>query len=173
MRFYTLSLVVLLTACARPANTKRITRLVDFGVVNIAGPLQRHDDPNTAIGFTSSGNGGSTFARRTAEIPAVQGCAFGLRYRVEGIPPGKTVTIEEIIRHPPITRPDGTTVREERTKDRWAPEDGAVDRKFLYLLREPYEVVPGDWTLAVAVDGKPAIEQHFNLVRPNTSRSAN
>jgi hypothetical protein len=63
-----------------------------------------------------------------------------------------------------MTRPDGTTIREERTKDEWTAEGGAVDRKFLYLLRQSYEVVPGDWTLAVAVNGKTAVEQHFNLV---------
>jgi hypothetical protein len=166
-----LLLVALLPAC-RPGNTKPVTRLVDFGIVDIAGPLQRHADPNTAVGFTSSGSGGSRFERRTTEIPAVQGCTFGLRYRVEGIPPGSTVTVEEIIRHPPITRPDGSVIGDEKTKDLWTPEDGVVDRKFLYILREPYEVVPGDWTLTVVVDGKPAIERHFNLVAPGASRTA-
>src|SRR5258706_15134636 len=82
-----LLLVALLPAC-RPANTKPVTRLVDFGIVDIAGPLQRHDDPNTAAGFTSSGTGGSKVLGGTTEIPARPRCTFGLGYRGEGNPPG-------------------------------------------------------------------------------------
>jgi hypothetical protein len=138
--------------------------MVDFGIVKLVGPLEKHADPNTAVGFTSSAPGRSLFEKKTTEIPAVQGITFGLRYRIEGISPRKPATVEEIIRHPPITRPDGTVIREERTKNQAAPPDGVVDQKFLYLLREPYEVVAGDWSLVVAVDGEKAIEQHFNIV---------
>lgn len=55
-------------------------------------------------------------------------------------------------------------LREERTKDQVSPADGVVDQKFLYLLREPYEVVLGDWSLTVAIDGTTAIEQHFTII---------
>jgi hypothetical protein len=151
------------TSCAAPRPAKPSTRLIDFGIVRLVGPLTRLEDPKTAVGFTSSGPGRSVFEKRTTEIPAVQGVTFGIRYRIEGSP-GKPVTVEEIIRHPPMTRPDGTVLREERTKDQVSPADGVVDQKFLYLLREPYEVVPGDWSLTVAIDGTTAIEQHFTII---------
>jgi hypothetical protein len=156
-------LLAFATSCAAPPPAKLSARLIDFGMVRLVGPFDRHVDPNTATGFRSSGPGRSVFEKRTTEIPAVQGAAFGIRYRIEGSP-GRMVTVEEIIRHPPMTRPDGTVIREERTKDHYTPDDGVVDQKFLYLLREPYEVVPGDWSLAVAIDGTTAIEQHFTII---------
>ena len=159
-------LLALLTSCAAPPTPKPTVRVVDFGIVRLVGPFERHEDPNTAVGYRSSALGKSTFEKTTSEIPAVQGCSFGLQYRIEGVPDGKTVTVEEIIRHPPMTRPDGTVIREERTKDDWVAEEGVVERQFMYLLREPHELVPGDWTLAVAVNGKTEVEQHFNLVAP-------
>ncbi len=151
------------TSCVAPPAAKPTARMIDFGIVRLVGPLDRHVDQKTATGFRSSGPGRSVFEKRTTEIPAIQGAAFGIRYRIVGSP-GKPVTVEEIIRHPPMTRPDGTVIREERTKDHVTPDDGVVDQKFLYLLREPYEVVPGDWSLAVAIDGTTAIEQHFTII---------
>ena len=156
-------LTTLLIACGAPPTAPTV-RVVDYGIVRLVGPFERHADPNTAVGYTSSGPGRSTFEKATRDIPAVQGCAFGFRYRIEGAPDGQRVTVEEIIRHPPMRRPDGTMIREERTKEEWLAEDGAVDRKFLYRLSQPYEVVPGDWTLTVTVNGKTAVEQHFNLI---------
>ena len=158
-------LTTLLIACGAPPTAPTV-RVVDYGIVRLVGPFERHADPNTAVGYTSSGRGKSTFEKATRDIPAVQGCAFGFRYRIEGLAEGQRVTAEEIIRHPGMTRPDGTTIGEERTKDEWVAEAGAVDRKFLYRLSQSYEVVPGDWTLAVTVDGRTAVEQHFNLVAP-------
>lgn len=160
------ALLVFAPACTPPASHPT-TRMVDFGIVRLVGPIERHADPNTAVGYTSSGPGKSTFEKRTTEVPAVQGITFGIRYRIEGISSAKPVTVEEIIRHPPMTRSDGSLISEERTKNQAAPDDGVVDQKFLYILREPYEVVPGDWSLVVAVDGKTAIEQHFHLVAPH------
>lgn len=151
------------TSCGAPSAAKPTARLIDFGIVRPVGPFDRHADRKTATGFTNSGPGRSVFEKRTTEVPAVQGVAFGIRYRVVGSP-GEPVTVEEIIRHPLMTRPDGTVIREERTKDHIAPDDGVVDQKFFYLLREPYEVVPGDWSLTVAVDGTTAIEQHFTII---------
>src|SRR6185369_5583195 len=135
---------IIFAVCTSPTS-RPTARMIDFGIVRLAGPLERHADPNTAVGFTSSGPGKSVFEKKTTEIPALQGITFGIRYRIEGISSKKPVTIEELIRHPPMTRPDGTVIREERTKNHIAPPDGVVDQKFLYLLREPYEVVVGDW----------------------------
>jgi hypothetical protein len=154
---------LIFAACASPTS-RPTARLVDFGIVRLVGPLQKHADPNTAVGYTTSAPGRSVFEKKTTEIPALQGITFGIRYRIEGISPRKPVTVEEIIRHPPITRPDGKVIREERTRNEAAPLDGVVDQKFLYLLREPYELVAGDWSLVVAVDGRKTIEQHFNVI---------
>ena len=160
--FLSTALLIASATCA-PSAKKPTARLIDFGIVRPVGPFDRHVDRKTATGFTSSGPGRSVFEKRTAEIPAVQGTAFGIRYQIVGSP-GEPVTVEEIIRHPPMTRPDGTAIREERTKDHVAPGDGVIDQKFFYLLREPYEVVPGDWSLTVSIDGTTAIEQHFTIV---------
>jgi hypothetical protein len=146
--------------------SKPVVRIIEFGTVRLAGPFERHVDPNSATGFTSSGPGNSVFLKRTTEIPATQGVAFGMRYRIEGIPGGESMTVEEILRHPPLTRPDGKIITEERTPVRTAPEKGVIDQKFLYNLSEPYEVVPGKWSLVVAIDGVEEIEQNFTLAPP-------
>lgn len=138
-------------------------RLVDYGIIRPAGPFARHTDPNAAAGFTSTGPGNSVFEQRTSEVPATLGSAFGIRYRIEGIQTNQTIVVEEIIRHPPMTKPDGTIVTEERTNDHVTSESGYVDQKFFYRLGQPFEVVSGDWSLAVAVNGVTAIDQHFTV----------
>jgi uncharacterized protein DUF3859 len=137
--------------------------MVEHGIIHPVGPFVRHDDPAAAAGFTSSGAGNSVFVQRTTEVPAMLGIAFGIRYRVENIAPGQNVVVEEIIRHPPMTKPDGTVASEERTKETLTSDSGFIDRKFFYRLGLPYEVVPGDWSLAVAVNGSTAIDQHFSV----------
>jgi hypothetical protein len=139
-------------------------RLVEYGIIRPVGPFTQHSDPSAAAGFTSSGPGNSVFEQRTTRVPAKQGIAFGLRYRIENIAQGQAVVVEEIIKHPPITKPDGTVVTEERTKDTVTPGVGYIDQKFFYRLGQPYEVVSGDWSLAVAVNGSTAIDQHFTLL---------
>jgi hypothetical protein len=127
--------------------------------------LHRHSDPNTATGYTSSGTGNSVFEQSTTDVPAVQGIAFGIRYRIENVRPGQTVVVEEIIRHPPIHKSDGTVISEEKTTDARTGDNGSIDRKFFYRLSQPYEVVAGDWSLSVVVNGIEAIDEHFS-VRP-------
>jgi hypothetical protein len=150
-------------SCTPRPNSPPEVRLVDFGIIRPMGALVHHSDSSTAAGFTSTGPGNSVFEQRTTEVPATQGIAFGIRYRIKNIPPGQTVDVEEIIRHPPITKPDGTVVSEERTKDQVTNDTGTIDQKFFYRLGQPYEVVPGDWSLAVTVNGVTAIDQHFTL----------
>jgi uncharacterized protein DUF3859 len=154
-------LVHVAVGCAPRSASRPTVRLIEYGIIRPVGPFVRHDDPTAAAGFTSSGAGNSVFERRTTEVPAILGIAFGIRYRVENVSPGHTMVVEEIIRHPPITKPDGTVVSEERTKDTLTSDTGFIDRKFFYRLGQPYEVVPGDWSLAVAVNGSKAIDQHF------------
>jgi len=150
-------------SCNRRPTASLTVRLVEYGIIRPAGPFVRHTDPNAAPGFTSSGPGNSVFEQRTSEVPATLGSAFGIRYRIEGIPKGQTIVVEEIIRHPPMTRPDGTVVTEERTRNQVTSESGSVDQKFFYRLGQPFEVVSGDWSLAVAVNGATMIDQHFTV----------
>jgi len=157
------ALLVAIAACNSRPTASPTVRLVDFGIIRPVGPFVRHTDPNAAPGFTSSGPGNSVFEQRTSEVPATLGSAFGIRYRIEGIQKGQVVVVEEIVRHPPMTKPDGTVVTEERTRDRVAPENGYVDQKFFYRLGQPFEVVPGKWSLSVAVNGVTAIDQRFTV----------
>jgi Domain of unknown function (DUF3859) len=149
--------------CGRQPASKPTVRLIEYGIIRPVGPFTQHADPKTAAGFTSSGPGHSVFEQRTTEVPAVQGIAFGIRYRIEGIAPGQAVVVEEIIHYPPMTKPDGTVATEEQTKNTFVPKDGYIDQKFFYRLGQPYEVVSGDWSLAVAVNGSIAIDQHFTV----------
>jgi hypothetical protein len=153
-----------LLSCARRPTSTPTVRLVDYGIIRPVGPFTQRSDPNAAAGFTSSGPGNSVFEQRTTQVPARLGIAFGLRYRIENIAPEQGVVVEEIIKHPPITKPDGTVVTEERTKETVTPLVGYIDQKFFYRLGQPYEVVSGDWSLAVAVNGSVKIDQHFSVM---------
>jgi hypothetical protein len=147
--------------CApRPVAPLR-ARLLDYGIVRPAGALIHHPDKNSATGFISTGHG--VFEQRTTQVPGLRGAAFGIQYRIDGIPTGQVVVVEEIIRHPPMTRPDGTVTQEERTRQQGTTDNGYLESKFWYLLREPFEVVPGDWSLTVVVNNRKLIEQHFTV----------
>jgi hypothetical protein len=150
-------------SCAPQPVLPPTVRLIEYGIIRPVGPFVHHSDPTTAAGFTSSGPGNSVFEQRTAEVPPRLGTAFGIRYRIENIRTGQALVVEEIIRHPPITKPDGTVVSEERTKDKLTSDTGYIDQKFFYRPGQPYEVVSGDWSLSVAVNGLTAIDQHFTV----------
>jgi hypothetical protein len=153
-------------SCAPKRVVRPTARLVDYGIIRPVGPFVRHVDPNAAAGFTSRGPGNSVFEHRTTQVPATLGSAFGIRYRIENIPPGEEITVEEIIHHPPMTKPTGEAMSEERTTDKVTSQSGYIDQKFFYRLSLPYEVVSGDWSLAVAVNGSTVINQHFTVGPP-------
>ncbi|MEO8379036.1 MAG: DUF3859 domain-containing protein [Acidobacteriota bacterium] len=153
-------------SCAPRQDAMPIVRLVEYGVIRPVGPFVQRSDPTAAAGFTSHGTGNSVFEQRTTEIPAALGAAFGIRYRIENIREGQAVLVEEIVHYPPMTRPNGTVVTEERTKDLVTSETGYIDQKFFYRLGQPYEIVAGEWTLSVSVNGVRAIEQRFSLRAP-------
>lgn len=153
---------LILLGCGAPASPPRLSvRITDFGVMEPVGAQQRTADPSSATGFITRGD--AVFRSHVTTVPAIQGLAFGFAYRIDGMPAGRSVRLTRIIRHPPMKKPDGTVITQQVSSRDERSDVGALDAKAYYTMREPYEVVPGRWTITVLEGDTVLAEQAFTV----------
>ena len=140
--------------------------ILDAGIIAPAGPQERIEDPTSATGFRWHGDG--TFTSHTIVVPATQGMAFGISFRVDGIPASETRYTQKVT-SPPLKKPDGTVVTEQVSYQQLANNHGTIYGKLYYTLRESYEVVPGEWTLAIYMGPNQLVSQKF-FVRSSATK---
>jgi hypothetical protein len=90
----------------------------------------------------------------TKEVPCKVGESFGIRLEFANLPKGVNYTIRSEMHHPPIKQPDGhvlkKSVRERTIK---AGEPPGEYHLWTFMKGFEYELVPGNWTRVVFVDG--------------------
>jgi hypothetical protein len=104
----------------------------------------------------------------TKTIPCKVGEAFGLIVQFDNLPVGREFTILNVMEHPPLKQPDGTvmtrSVQEKKNPPISTPS--AKKRYLWYFVRgQEYELVPGEWTRAISIDGKEVLRFTFNVVK--------
>jgi Domain of unknown function (DUF3859) len=100
----------------------------------------------------------------TDTVPLKQGIGFGFRWTASGFSSRERVVITYRISHPPITRPDGKTLRgftEDLPYDAPGEEIETTD---CYFLSERHELVAGEWELAIVYRGKELVAKRFTVV---------
>lgn len=105
--------------------------------------------------------------KRTRTVPAKLGVRFGFGYVVVGSPQGAKVTLRKVTRFPPpgLKSPAAkealrfSEVAVTRTIGRDA---GYVD----YGFDDPWELVPGRWTIELWLGNRKLAAQSFTVVRP-------
>jgi hypothetical protein len=96
-------------------------------------------------------------AETTLDIPACPGTRFGILFRAtRGAP---IVTVQ--IRHPEQAAPDGR----RSTVSRWTTQADTRQRYTGWRFDQPFEMVPGEWTLSLLVDGEVMAEKTFTVRR--------
>jgi Domain of unknown function (DUF3859) len=100
----------------------------------------------------------------STRVPAYLTLAFGARYRLVDGQPDQPATI--VITHPPMG-PDGIT-RQSWDMTLRAGDDGLST----YRFDRPDELVLGEWTLQVQVEGRSLMSQSFSVVPPAQAPTA-
>ena len=101
----------------------------------------------------------------TNRIPAKIGVSFGFRYLIKGIPDHATVTLRTELRYPnPGARPPGSTAPLYLNKSSTDVALGAI-RFAGYSFAEPWELIPGRWSISVWFGNRKLGEKEFTVVR--------
>jgi hypothetical protein len=93
----------------------------------------------------------------------VRGATFGVTYLIKGVPDGEMSGFEMRALHPPMTGPSGKTTTESRVDTQVFGEQGVAVNDIIYVLAEPFEVLPGNWTLQLLYKGKTVVSRQFVL----------
>ncbi len=100
--------------------------------------------------------------RKTDCIVARLGAKMGIQVRhTRGRSAPLPVDVE--VRHPPITGPDG----QARSVDSWKWEIVTEPAFTGWHFEEPYELVPGTYTIAILSNGRVAAQKQFTVILPN------
>jgi hypothetical protein len=90
----------------------------------------------------------------TDTVPLKQGIGFGFRWTASGFSSRERVVVTYRISHPPITRPDGKTLRGFTEDLPYDAPGGEIETTDCYFLSERHELVAGEWELAIVYRGK-------------------
>jgi hypothetical protein len=138
-------------------------KIVDFGIYEIAEKGVRYEHKESTAGYATEG-GRVVLVTRTTEIPLRKGISFGIEWEAEGLP-SVPVRITYRIKHPRTTKPGGTVSTGFEEALPFLPEGGKILRRVdNYVLSEDWEMLPGEWSLAIVYEGNVLCEKVFHVV---------
>jgi hypothetical protein len=100
--------------------------------------------------------------QETREILGQLGTSFGIRYRINGLPPGAAVTIRT--RHPRLTDPE--TGKSMAYGEREQAVIDGEERYTGFSFDATYEIAEGEWAFQIIYEGRLIGEQKFKVVVP-------
>ena len=142
-------------------------RVLNYGVFKRSEKEEVVKTPETTSGITRIPSGIPILTTATNRIPAKTGICFGMWYEVTNLKAkdGDSVDIVKVVRHPMMTKPDGTTSKGFTFVEKQIAKDGRVLSWTGYGFDHPYELAPGVWEIAMKHDGKTLFTQEF-IVAP-------
>jgi Domain of unknown function (DUF3859) len=137
----------LLLAGSADGQQARIERvvIVEAGLLE-ARKVDQVATPGTASGTTSVLDT-VVFYESSRQVPARIGVQFGVRYRIIGAPDGQeaTIRVKWLVPEPGMRNPvTGVATREDEAAETVVV---GTDRLAGYRFGQPWEIVPGKWTL--------------------------
>ena len=168
MRLLLAGLLIIQTF-AVPAHAQQVdaVEVVWAGTYRIAG-TKAVEDPTAPTGYRYIAQGVEPL-ENTDRIPAAIGTRFGVGYRLRGTPAGATVSVQAFWRFPArgLTNPETrTTIFEWKTRELQCRLEAEPFCLMGYPLQHLWELVPGQWTLEVWVEGKKLAERSFEVYLP-------
>ena len=162
-------IAAVLAAASYPAAAQRV-KDVDIlwaGTYRIA-ETKEIEDPTAPTGFRYVAQGVEPILQ-PKRVPAVIGTRFGIAYVLNGDPEGEVVPVHAYWRFPQrgITNPETrTTVFEWKTPELQCALEQKPFCLMGYPLQHPWELVPGNWTIEIWVEGRKLVEAFFDLYIP-------
>lgn len=143
-------------ASALPLNEGVIT----FGQCKEGAVHETYAQPQSAAGYAS--NGILTITRVTTTIPLKKGIGFGFSWKASNLP--SSVPITYLVKHPEITKPDGTKMTSFTETTTLDSKNGVIETVDCYFLSEDHELVPGVWSISIISNGRELASKTFNVV---------
>ncbi|MBN9889606.1 DUF3859 domain-containing protein [Salipiger abyssi] len=130
--------------------------LLDHGVICQVTTQGARPAPDTLMGEINLIDQSREMDVTTRVVPAKAGISFGIKFTLR--PGAGARDMNVIVTHPPMG-PEGIT-RESWT----APIAEGSSSLNLFTFEFPYEMVPGEWVMALEADGERLLEQRFEVV---------
>jgi len=136
--------------------------IVEYGIYTAEIQTAKRD----SNGVLQSNLGDIHHAATTTTVPARHGVRFGFRYKIIGTPDGATVPIRFVTIFPPaglsppnMAQPIHNSVSNDTLK---IGDTGYHD----YGFDDPWELVPGPWTIQIWYGKTKLAEKNFTVTAP-------
>jgi hypothetical protein len=147
-----------------PANAQSVEgiEITEYGIYT-ADVIQAQRDAN---GVLQSNVTNVRHAATTTTVPAQIGVQFGFRYRISGEPAGQPITIKKVTIYPEGgLKPPNSPMPLQTDETELARKIG--EPAFTaYIFDDPWELVPGTWTIQLWMGERKLAEKAFTVVAP-------
>jgi hypothetical protein len=147
-----------------PANAQTVTsiEITEYGLYT----ADEFNGQRNANGIMQSDVKNIRHAATTTTVPAQVGVHFGFRYHISGQPAGVPFVLKKVTIYPDggIKSPQSPTplLKNEYEMARKIGQTSYTD----YAFDDPWEVVPGTWTMQLWVGDRKLAEKAFVVVAP-------
>jgi hypothetical protein len=158
---------ILMVACCSLASAPTVQgKVTSYGLLKLSGKEEIVKSPETTSGFTRIPANTPFIVTSTNRVPANIGVRFGFWYEIDNVPgPDGEVELTKIVRHPVITKPDGTTSTGFTFIEKQDVKGGRVVAITGYGLDHDYELVAGDWEFEMQYGGVTVCKQKFTVFK--------
>jgi hypothetical protein len=157
-----LSLLIFATCCCIAATIGIQSKVLNYGIFRFSPKEEVISSPETPSGITRIPAGAPILVSATNQIPARIGIRFGMTYEINKLPvPDGEAEITKIAKHPPITKPDGTTSTGFTFVEKQLVKNGPIVGWTGYGFDHDYELVTGRWEFEMKFDNKTLCKQEF------------
>jgi len=107
--------------------------------------------------------------RETNRIPLIKDKYIAYQYRLSNLPGKGRIKLRRVLKHPPMTLPDGKITTGSDFIITKKLERGEVFAYDAYAFNEPYEMVEGEWTFQIWFKDDLLVEQKFVTYAPENA----
>lgn len=163
MKLLAVAVAVLLLSKPALAEVKVTgAEIVEYGIYTAEIETAKRDNN----GVLQSSLGNIRHAATTTTVPARHGVRFGFRYRIIGAPAGAAVPVRFLTVFPPAgLRPPNTARPIHNSESNVTQKIGEVGYHD-YGFDDPWELVPGSWTIQIWYGNNKLAEQKFTVTSP-------
>lgn len=122
--------------------------VVEFGYYEKISEPSRFQNLSSTSGFVKEG-GEVTLSEQVDKIPIQLNRLFGFKFKLTGFEGKETVQIRLSVKHPEMTRPNGSKATEYSYPVMLDVKDGIVENQTGYSMDHDYEMVEGEWVFEI------------------------
>lgn len=146
------------------------SQVTELGYYKKVSELQRERNLAATSGYVKTG-GDVVLEAQTSEIPLKLNRLFGFKFRIEGFDGKDAVQLKLVVKHPVITRPNGSTSDGYSYPIILEVKDGVIENQSGYSIDHDYEMVEGEWTFEYWYNDHKLLSQSFTTIKNDTVNS--